>query len=252
MSVKDFFVDDIRKIADILKNKKKILKKFEEEKNRNKDWFFSSQAEEAYKGLATPGEKAEFFYQYFRCLVNDRINEIKEYSDISEARESLSALARIMPGIENLGEEYSSYPNILDENKNPFVKYILTNDKALSINAKPKHCDDREYIKQCEDVCFNLLNVFSKSPVSKEEMYKIFETDDENLKALQYDIIFLFYITPIKQKIYMDEEKIPNFMLTVFECFRKEQIENIEAWDAGLMTFEIESEDFEEDDEEWI
>ena len=105
MSVKDFFVDDIQKIADILKNKKKILKKFEDEKNRNKDWFFSSQAEEAYKGLATPGEKAEFFYQYFRCLMNDEIYAMKYSSDVSEARESLSALARIMPGIENLGEE---------------------------------------------------------------------------------------------------------------------------------------------------
>ena len=157
-----------------------------------------------------------------------------------------------MPSIEKLGEDFSSYPNILDENKNPLIKYILTNDRVLSISKKSKHGNDIDYIKQCEDVSIDLLNLFVKTPISKQEMYKIFETDDTNLKELQYDIIFFFYIIPTKEDYYLDEEKISEFMLKTFECFKKEQMKNIEAWDADLMTFEIESEDFEEDDEEWI
>jgi hypothetical protein len=79
---------------------------------RTREWFFSENGHQAYNKASTVPDKTIFFYNYLCC--------------ISPQKKNLDFLERIAFIMANSMDQsnlpFAGYPNILDKDKNPFIK----------------------------------------------------------------------------------------------------------------------------------
>lgn len=112
-TVKRFVIEYPKNIIQLLKNKQKILDRFEQE-CRDKKWYFSPEGKKEYESLSSLAQKTHFFLNYLGSIVK-----------IPDRREFLYRIAFVMANsMVNSNLDFGGYPNILDKNKNPIVRYI--------------------------------------------------------------------------------------------------------------------------------
>ena len=114
-TVKEFTIEYSKKIIQLFQNKNDFSNHFDEA-THEETWYFSSEGKQVYDGLSSLSDKTHFFYNYLRV--------IEGKSNFDSASSLLFRIAYIMANSmvdSNLG--FAGYPNILDENKNPFIFY---------------------------------------------------------------------------------------------------------------------------------
>ena len=153
------------------KNHLLILKKPELKETYGESWYFSAEGKKAYENLLSNADKTRFFMNYLRTIERKDLNELHmSYSY------TLYRIAYVMAhSMVDSKLEFGGYPNVLDETKNPLVKYV-------------KHCSSEH--KKCDKplFCFQLIRRFGENSISfcddgqsPTDMYKI-----------ERDIIFMF------------------------------------------------------------
>lgn len=112
-TVKRFVIEYPKNIIQLLKNKQKILDRLEQE-CRDEKWYFSPEGKKEYESLSSLAQKTHFFLNYLVSVAKT-----------PDCREYLYRIAFVMANsMVNSGLDFGGYPNILDEDKNPLVRYI--------------------------------------------------------------------------------------------------------------------------------
>ncbi len=125
----------VKEWIEILKNVKALSQKAEEIAKRNDPkWYFSDEGKNAYEAADTPAKKTKFFFDYLMAKKDKTVNA-KESTDIFFKTALVMASA-----IDKSSLEYGSYPDILDENKNPILNdVIIMNKKMIDALAEDPH-----------------------------------------------------------------------------------------------------------------
>ncbi len=101
------------KLIDLIKNSGSITKELKEHSG---DWYFSKEGKKTYNEAKTPAKKTMFFFDYLTAVAKSK-----------DKREVLYRIAYIMANsMDDSSLDFAGYPNILDAEKNPLVKYVKT------------------------------------------------------------------------------------------------------------------------------
>lgn len=89
---------------------------------RDKQWFFTSEAKAQYNGLTSLEDRIGFIYS---CLKHN-IKKSSYSLDSKKLEEKLIFKTSILlaDAIHNSNLEYKNYPDIIDATKNPFVAFV--------------------------------------------------------------------------------------------------------------------------------
>lgn len=99
----------------------------------SESWYFSSEGKSAYESLSSVCEKTLFFMNYLRCIQNKKNNP--------DVVEILYKIAFVMSNsMVDSNLEFGGYPNILNQDKNPFVYYVKHN--LLNHEYVPIYCEE--------------------------------------------------------------------------------------------------------------
>lgn len=94
--------------------------------NNNSQWFLSTQGQTVFENCKNIEDRSVFVYSYLKTIS-------------AESLEKDSFLFRIAflisDAIYNSNTQYSSFPEILNSDKNPFVAYVKNAKKVYSIEA---------------------------------------------------------------------------------------------------------------------
>ena len=114
------FLEPAKEWIEMLKNLNKMSQKAETIlKRKDPKWYLSDEGQAAYEAADTPAKKTRFFFDY---LMSKKLNTVKA----EDATDVLFKTALIMTcAIDKTSFEYGSYPNILDEEKNPLLKDVF-------------------------------------------------------------------------------------------------------------------------------
>lgn len=97
-------------LISFIKDKERYVIK---ETKKDKEWYLSKEGAEAYSKQDTTGKRVAFFCE---CLTNT--TEVKNEVEITKMALLLAQ------GVVNSRLSYASYPEIIDENKNPLILYF--------------------------------------------------------------------------------------------------------------------------------
>lgn len=129
----------------------------------NPEWFFSSEGEKSFSQLNTLEDRAVFIYSYLKTVASRKLDE----------NSFLFKVAFLFAdAIYSSDVAYAKYPDIIDAQKNPFVKFLKTADYTLNdfvaycillaiLHEKVDPYNDSEWIydsnmlKQSRFVCFS-------------------------------------------------------------------------------------------------
>lgn len=109
-----FFMSPI-KLVDVLVNSKSIN---EQMKTHGSDWIFSNKGKKAYYRANTIAKRTELIYRYL--IFRDDSTDTK-----SKKQTIAYIIASTMAGT---SKEYGEYPNILDNEYNPLIDYVFSDD----------------------------------------------------------------------------------------------------------------------------
>lgn len=87
---------------------------------KSKEWFLSEEGGKVFAALSSVSDRAFFIYAYLKTISN----EIYEKNNVLFKTSFLLADA-----IFNSEVEYSKFPQLLDEKKNPFIAFFVNAEK---------------------------------------------------------------------------------------------------------------------------
>ena len=121
-TMKSYVLEYPKQFIELLKNRTEILECIElnksEKKKCDKEWYFSHDGRWEYEKLSSIVQKTHFFMNYLVVVAKN-----------SERKDVLYKIAFIMAkSMVNSNLVFSGYPNILDEKKNPLVRYIMSEE----------------------------------------------------------------------------------------------------------------------------
>ena len=163
---------------------------------KSADWYFKPEGQQSYMSCRNAGERYLFYCDYLKALIKARYysNDPAGYGygahdkSLISAPDHLYKIAFIMAfGIDGTKLKYASYPDILDENKNPILFFFK--------NVPPK-AEDKDMTAYC---AFLLAEFDGSQDHKKYSPYSddfsidcvLKDTDDERLFLKQL-IISLF------------------------------------------------------------
>jgi len=130
-----------KKLMELYKNSGDIAAKLKA--GKDKQWYFSAEGEAAYKSASTQGKKVLYFFDYLCILAGDTCN--------AEEQKNLYRMAHIMANsMDGSKLDFGGYPNILQAEKNPFIKlveFIKFTEKGFSLNKYDRYKDAKNAIK---------------------------------------------------------------------------------------------------------
>lgn len=169
---------------EIISTLKELLNK---RKEHSESWYFSPAGEKAYASLTTDVDRTKFFLDYLKLVAR--------FSHESDDVEALYRLAYVMvSSMVNSSLEFGGYPNVLDEEKNPLVKYVKNN--RLTSNRTSQY--------KLENQIVGLLCALHHETEDKmdeyEEPYECLTFCDKNtplsdMYKIERDIILMFGFT---------------------------------------------------------
>ena len=128
-TVKNFGVEYPKNIIQLLKNKQKILDRLEKE-CRGREWYFSPEGKKEYESLSSLAQKTHFFLNYLVSIAK-----------APDCREYLYRIAFVMANsMVNSELDFGGYPNVLDEDKNPLVRYIKNETLVSGDEYRGTYC----------------------------------------------------------------------------------------------------------------
>ena len=174
MKIKSVLVERPKKLFNLLLHREEIFSEIEAQ-NREEKWYFTKEAEEYYQSLVTPAHRVKFFYRYLRtAVVLDESIAPRAYS------ETLYKIAVIMArSMVEANLSFGGYPNVIDENKNPLIKFVKTKSTAKKIFEYNSY--GNKLIKVLNESCSK--NSVPESSYALTDIYKI-----------EKDIVALFCI----------------------------------------------------------
>lgn len=137
MAKKSFseFLEPAKEWIEMLKNLNTMSQKAETIlKKKDPKWYLSDEGKAAYEAADTPAKKTRYFFDF---LMTKKLNTVKE----EEATDVLFKTALIMNcAMDKTSLEYGSYPDILDEGKNPLLKdvFTMTSKTFGTLNSSPE------------------------------------------------------------------------------------------------------------------
>lgn len=171
-TVKKFAIEYPKNIFQLLKNQKEIEDKFIKA-YPDENWYFSSEGKKAYENLSSLGQKTRFFFDYLLLIAKT-----------PDCQEYLYRIAFVMANsMVDSTLEFGGYPNIIDEGKNPLVRYIknevlVYGDKYLENYCGKFLCvlhtgtDEQDAMYIYKDRPFDRLS-YCKDNDHLTDMYKI-------------------------------------------------------------------------------
>ena len=128
-SLKKIVFDPPKNMLALLKNRKQILEKLEKEYHST-DWYFSPDGKEAYEKLTSLAQKTNFFRDYLMSVAKIPIHA-----------EYIYRIAFVMANsMVDSKLSFGGYPNVLNEDKNPLVRYIKNNVFELNDDLGEIYC----------------------------------------------------------------------------------------------------------------
>ena len=132
-------------------------------------WFLGVKGEVAYEVADTPAKRTRLFYQFFQCIDNEsvikRISQMQS-SNMTKQSEKIkkeTSAAYKMAYLHAVGFAdtcfcFSTYPNIFDPDKIPFVQYYINNGTfdskqliAILRNDDPKKFGNYRNLTYCQN-----------------------------------------------------------------------------------------------------
>ena len=115
--IKEIAIDHPKNMFQLLKNKAVILDTLKNE-SHSEYWFFTTSGEDAYNKLSSLAQKTNFFFDYLLLVAKS-----------PECQDHLYKIAFVMANsMVDSSLEFGGYPNVLDKEKNPLVRYIMDNE----------------------------------------------------------------------------------------------------------------------------
>lgn len=128
-TVKNFGFEYPKNIIQLLKNKQEILDRLEKE-CREEKWYFSTEGKKEYESLSSLAQKTHFFLNYLVSIAKT-----------PDCREYLYRIAFVMANsMVNSELDFGGYPNVLDEDKNPLVRYIKNETLVSDDEYRGTYC----------------------------------------------------------------------------------------------------------------
>ncbi len=132
MDIKDFILKDFIKITKgTLEERPQIVQmptlNYEWADSANhcdREWFFSTQGQKAYYTADNYRKKHFYFFNYLESLMHDSNKIINEKTHAVIM--NIASIIAYAAGSSDL--EFGKYPDILSEDKNPLVKFIVSED----------------------------------------------------------------------------------------------------------------------------
>ena len=126
-----------KRLIELIKNSKKYASSPTAEKI-DRAWFSSEKGEASYEKANTPAKRMKLFYDFFKCIDEELIIKRRNQGQWintskpspKDKRETSAAYKMAYlhaVGMVDTCFYFSSYPNIFDPSKNPFVQYYLNN-----------------------------------------------------------------------------------------------------------------------------
>lgn len=170
--------------------------------NADSGWFLSKEGENAFSALQSLEDRAIFVYSYLKTKVHEGYEQDSSL---------MKAAFFIVDALYTSNLPYATYPAVISEDKNPFVSYLVKQDKYpgqsriyyafLSILhgiADPKRHDEWIY----DEELFSSGEVKQKLKDLGHDFYvnssldmadpAAFEIEDD-LKLIQMKIVWLFH-----------------------------------------------------------
>ena len=171
-TVEKFAIEYPKNIIQFLKNKQEILDRLEDE-CLGQNWYFSPEGEKAYENLSSLAQKTHFFLNYLVTVAKT-----------PDCRGYLYRIAFVMANsMVDSSLNFGGYPNILDENKNPLVRYIkneviVSDEKYMEIYCGKFLCVLHTGTDEQDDLFISEQKPFTRISYCKEnepltDMYKI-------------------------------------------------------------------------------
>lgn len=178
-------------------------RKLSTQHQHSESWYFSPEGETAYAALSSDFDRMKFFFDYLN-LVAKREDEFYPSWHFG----TIYRLAHVMcSSMVNSSLEFGGYPNILDENKNPLIKYVKNNpliypNKKEEIYKKGTYC-----YSDCEKQMIKLLCALhnetdenTKHFLSKNDPYKCLTFCDKNaplsdMYKIERELLYMFYLS---------------------------------------------------------
>ncbi len=168
---------------------------------KEKSWFLSEEGGKTFAALDSVGDRAVFIYSYLKNIANERF----EKNNIIFKTAFLIADA-----VYNSDIEFSQYPNLLNEQVNPFIAFLknakisYSNEQIYCIYlafvhsiADPtkknewiyseKYFKDKHYLFKCEELG-HMFVMPNESLLPDMSAYKC----SPKLELIQLEIIWLF------------------------------------------------------------
>lgn len=164
--------------------------------SNNLDWYFSQEGVNAYSQQDSLDKRTQFLYSY--------LNKISSPGFLKSG--VLFKIAFFFAdGVSESTLPYASYPEIINDSKNPFLKYLIKGDfcseKALyHVFMSILHCvvdvaDDSSWIYDRDSLRTGMYKtklIIDNHDVSSEfPDYKIFSVE-QKLQFMQLQLIWLF------------------------------------------------------------
>lgn len=191
--VKSFLFDRPMSLINLLKNKKRITAELQLQSNPL-DWYFSKEAIDRFNSLDTPADKIKFLFNYLFNIVDKRTKQGYRVHYVGVYKLSLIMVRSMVDS--NL--KFGGYPNVLDESKNPLIKFIKTTPipddfknfptfgvkmlKALHQNKKSCIDELTTYTEECTQMYKIERDIIS--------MFSISYTDDSTIRFAPYSYSF--------------------------------------------------------------
>ena len=170
-----FFYSPMKAIKVITDAQKTVL----QNKRKDSGWFFSEEGKAAYLAANTVGKKTAFFFDYFIARLAKKRYGSFGSADHSERKNMFLKVAYVMAAYVDGKKSFSfsSYPEILKEASNPFIKFACEGSGA-QYEIKNLICDVRG-VRAAE--------------IEDGEFYKTLESDaSSDAYKLERAIISLF------------------------------------------------------------
>lgn len=185
------------------KQENKKLGEFYAHQEHSESWYFSPEGEAAYAALSSDFDRIKFFLDYLILVAKKEEDKFK----LSWHFTMLYRLAHVMcSSMVNSSLEFGGYPNILDENKNPLVKYVKKNIITYPHAKKDIYKNGTYCYSVCEEQIIKLLCALhnetdknTKQYLSKKDPYKCLTFCDKNaplsdMYKIERELMYMFFL----------------------------------------------------------
>lgn len=176
-------------------NSENSTKKTHIQSTHDKEWYFSTEGVKAYTDLSSNIEIVKFFLEYLLLVA-------KEPQNFTMLYRLAYVMASSMVGS---SLEFGGYPNVLDESKNPLIKFVRNNTLIDSEGSQGKISPNKRYCYSAFEkqmikllcVLHNETEEYTQQCLIANDPFKCLTFCDENTPAtemykIERELIYMF------------------------------------------------------------